>query len=41
MSSGTYDEGSCKECGEWTKSIHYRHDGLCLACFNKKKDMVK
>jgi hypothetical protein len=41
MSDGSYVEGSCKACGEWTKGIDYQYDGLCLVCATKKREAME
>ncbi len=35
MSSGGTEEGNCRICGSYTKSVEYKWRGLCLACADR------
>ena len=42
MSSGGREEGWCKICGDFTKSITYKFGGICKACdFKKVKQIME
>jgi hypothetical protein len=35
MSSGSYVEGWCKQCGDYSKNSAIATHGLCCACYHK------
>jgi len=39
MTSGGGPEGYCKDCGEYSQSRSVIHEGLCMACFNKRESV--